>query len=100
MIKSLKIQPFGCHVVIEKLPREEKTDGGIILPEIRQETHARGKVVAVGQGYRNPDGNFTPPMSKVGETILFNKNSGTIITYKGKDYTVLLDHEIWARELQ
>ena len=96
---NIRIEPFGSHIVLEILPKDEKSEVGVIIPESAVQTHARAKVVAVGQGYRNADGEFKPCLSKIGDVVLYNKNAGTKIFYKGKEFNLLNDHEVWFREV-
>lgn len=98
-MNKVPFKPFGIYVVVERLPKEEKSEGGIILPEITQETHAKGRVVAVGDGYRAPDGIFCSLTVQVGEIVLYNLHAGTKFNYKGKEYTILLETELWLREI-
>ena len=95
---KLGIEPLGPHIILKILPKEDKSEGGIILPEVRQEAYTKGKVMAVGQGYRGPDGKFGPLTVKVGDVVIYNRHTGTQINYKGIDYTILQEHEIWMRE--
>lgn len=92
------MEPFGTYVVLEVLPKDNITDGGIILPEFHHnDPYVRGKVVAIGQGYRQPDGTFIPLVIRVNDVVLHNKNSGIHFEHKGKEYIVLQEHEIWMR---
>lgn len=97
-MKHPRMEAFGAHVVVEVLPKDEKTEGGIIIPELHQDAHKRARVVAVGQGYRGPDGKFTSLVVKVGDVVVWNKHGGTPINYKGRDLIILQEHEIWWRE--
>lgn len=98
-MKHPKLAAFGPHVIVEPLPKNDKTEGGIIIPDLHQEAHKRAKVIAVGQGYRGTDGEFNPLAVKVGDVVVWNKFGGTPITYQGKDYIIIQEHEIWFKEI-
>ncbi len=74
---ELKMRPLGDRVVIEPLDEQEMTASGIVLPETAKEKPQRGKVLAVGPGARDKDGNLVPLDVKVGDTVLFAKYAGT-----------------------
>ncbi len=74
---ELKLRPLGDRVVIEPLEEEQTTASGIVLPETAKEKPQRGKVLAVGPGARDEDGNRVPLDVKVGDTVLFAKYAGT-----------------------
>ena len=70
-------KPLHDRVLVRRLGEEDKTAGGIIIPDTAQEKPSEGKIVAVGPGTRDKDGNLVPLELKVGDTILFGKWSGT-----------------------
>ena len=74
---ELKLRPLGDRVVIEPLEEEQTTASGIVLPETAKEKPQRGKVLAVGPGSRDKDGNLVPLDVKVGDVVLFAKYAGT-----------------------
>jgi len=74
---ELKMRPLGDRVVIEPLDEQEMTASGIVLPETAKEKPQRGKVLAVGPGARDKDGNLVPLDVQVGDTVLFAKYAGT-----------------------
>jgi len=74
---DMKLRPLGDRVVIEPLEEDQTTASGIVLPETAKEKPQRGKVVAVGPGARDKDGNLVPLDVKVGDTVLFAKYAGT-----------------------
>ena len=92
----MKLQPLHDRIVVEAAPKEEKTAGGIILPDTAQEKPQRGEVLAVGPGKRMDSGQLAPVDVKVGETVLYGKYSGTEVTVKGKDYIILRAEDILA----
>ena len=77
---SLKIKPLADRVIIEAAPAEEKTAGGIIIPDTAKEKPQRGKVLAVGNGKKDE-----PMTVKKGDVVLYGKYAGTEITIEGKD---------------
>ena len=88
---GINIKPLADRVVIEAAPAEEKTAGGIILPDTAKEKPQKGKVVAVGIG--KPD---EPMTVKVGDTVLYGKYSGTEISMEGSDYLMMRKSDIFA----
>jgi chaperonin GroES len=75
----LKIKPLHDRVVVKRLAEEEKTKGGIIIPDTAKEKPVQGKVIATGSGKVLENGTRIPPQIKAGDTILFGKYSGTEI---------------------
>ena len=88
---KLKIQPLADRVLVEPASADEKTSGGIIIPDTAQEKPQKGKVVAVGNG--KPD---EPMTVKSGNTVLYGKYSGTEINIDGKDYLIMRESDIYA----
>jgi len=93
---KLKIRPLGDRIVVEPLEAEEKTKGGIILPDSAKEKPQEGKVVAVGKGKIGEDGKPVPMEIKVGDKVLYGKYSGTEITIGDKEYIILKEEDILA----
>jgi len=91
-----KIQPLGDRVLIEVLEAEEKTKGGIVLPDTAKEKPQEAKVVAVGKGKSAENGKVTPLEVKIGDKILFGKYSGTDITIGGDEYMIIKEEDILA----
>jgi chaperonin GroES len=93
---SPKIKPLADRVVVEAAPAEEKSSGGIILPDTAQEKPQQGTVIAVGPG-KISDSGVTIKMSvKVGDKVLYGKYSGTEVTYDGKEYMIMRESDILA----
>jgi len=90
----MKIKPLGDRVIATRLGQEEKTKGGIIIPDSAQEKPQEGKVLAVGAGKRMKDGTLTPPDVKKGDRILFSKYAGVEIKVEGEDRLILNESEI------
>ncbi len=86
-----KIKPLADRVVVEAAAAEEKTAGGIIIPDTAKEKPQRGKVVAVGGGKKDE-----PMTVKVGDSVLYGKYSGTEIQIEGKDYLIMRESDIFA----
>ncbi|MCD6221106.1 co-chaperone GroES [bacterium] len=93
---KLKIRPLGDRIVVEPLEAEEKTKGGIILPDTAKEKPQEGKVVAVGKGKVGEDGKPVSMEVKVGDKVLYGKYSGTEITIDDKEYIILKEEDILA----
>ena len=90
----MKIRPLGDRVLIKRVAEEEKTKGGIIIPDTAKEKPQEGKVIAVGKGKRNEDGKVTPLDVKEGDTVLFGKYSGQEIKLEGEEYLIMREEEI------
>ena len=90
------VTPFGDRVFVKVSPSEEKTAGGIFLPDNAQEKPQIGEVVAVGPGKRNDDGNRSPLDVGVGDKVLYSKYAGTDIKLGGDDYVLLTEKDILA----
>ncbi len=88
---GLSIKPLADRVVVEPAAAEEKTAGGIIIPDTAKEKPQKGTVVAVGNG--KPD---EPMTVKVGDTVLYGKYSGTEISIEGGDYLMMREADIFA----
>ena len=90
----MKFRPSHDRVLVESLESEEKTAGGIIIPDTAKEKPQEGKVVAVGPGAKSEDGKITPMDVKVGDQILFGKWSGTEVKIDGKEYSIMKESDI------
>lgn len=88
---DIKIKPLADRVIIEPAAPEEKTAGGIIIPDTAKEKPQRGKVVAVGPGKKDE-----PLTVKVGDDVLYGKYAGTEITMEGADYLIMRESDIVA----
>ena len=85
----MKFKPLHDRVVVERLDSDEKTAGGIIIPDSAQEKPMQGKILAVGSGARDDSGKIQPLDVKEGDTILFGKWSGTEVKIDGKEYSIM-----------
>jgi chaperonin GroES len=90
----MKIRPLQDRVIIRRIEEEEKTKGGIIIPDTAKEKPQEGKVVAVGKGKVNDDGKLTPLDVKVGDKILFGKYSGSEIKMNGEEHLIMREDDI------
>ena len=88
---AIKMKPLGTRVIIEPLVAEEKTQGGIIIPDSAKEKPQSGKVVAVGPGSKDE-----PMEVNVGDVVLYGKYSGTEISYENGDYLIMSQSDILA----
>ncbi len=92
----MKLKPLADRVVIKPSPAEEKTKGGIILPDTAKEKPVIGEVVAVGPGKVTDDGKKVVPEVKVGDKVLYGKYSGTEVTVEGEEYLIMREADIFA----
>ncbi len=93
----MPIKPLGDRVLVQRLEEaEEKTAGGIIIPDTAKEKPQRGKVVAVGPGRMNEDGKLLPMNVKVGDEVLFGKYSGSDVKIDGVEYLIIKEDEIYG----
>ena len=92
----MKLKPLADRVVIKPSPAEEKTKGGIILPDTAKEKPVVGEVVAVGPGKVTEDGKKVVPEVKVGDKVLYGKYSGTEVTVEGDEYLIMREADIFA----
>ena len=92
----MSIRPLHDRVLIQRVKEEEKTKGGIIIPDSAKEKPQQGKVVAVGKGKVKDDGKVSPLDVQQGDTILFGKYSGQEIKVDGKEYLIMREDEVLA----
>lgn len=90
---AIKIRPLHDRVIVRRIAEEEKTKGGIIIPDTAKEKPQEGKVVAVGPG-RQEDGKVIPLGVKAGDKILFGKYSGTEIKLDGEEHLIMREDDI------
>ncbi len=93
-MEKSKIQPLGDRVLVEPLEAEDKTSGGIIIPDTAKEKQQRGKVVAIGKGRVNDDGKITPLEVKVNDQVLFGRYAGSEIKIGAADYLIIKEDDI------
>ena len=90
----MKFRPLHDRVVVERITAEEKSKGGIIIPDTAQEKPSQGEVIAVGPGGRDETGKLIPIDVKVGDRILFGKWSGTEVKIDGVEYLIMKESDI------
>jgi chaperonin GroES len=95
-VKKSKLQPLGDRVVVKRLDEEQKTKGGIIVPDTAKEKPQQAEVVAVGPGRISDEGKRIAPEIKKGDKVLFGKYSGTEITVGDDDLLILREEDILA----
>ncbi len=92
----MKFRPLHDRVLIKPLESEEKTAGGIIIPDTAQEKPSEGKVVSVGSGVRDENGKLIKLTVKSGDRVLYGKYSGTEVKLDGKDMLIVRENDILA----
>jgi chaperonin GroES len=90
----MKFRPLHDRILVERVESEDKSPGGIILPDTAKEKPQQGKVVAVGSGKRTEDGKVLPLEVKAGDTILFGKYSGSEIKIEGTEYLIMREEDV------
>ena len=93
---KINLKPLADRVIIMPSEAEEKTKGGIILPDTAKEKPIEGTVVAVGPGKTSDDGKFVKLEVKVGDKVLYGKYSGTEVTVEGDEYLIMRESDIFA----
>ncbi|EIM24511.1 co-chaperone GroES [Microvirga lotononidis] len=90
----MKFRPLHDRIVVKRIDAEEKTAGGIIIPDTAKEKPQQGEVIAVGPGARNDQGQLVPLDVKAGDTVLFGKWSGTEVKIDGEDLLIMKESDI------
>jgi len=90
----MKFRPLHDRVLVKRVEQEEKTAGGIIIPDTAQEKPSEGKVVAVGSGARRDDGTIVALDVKAGDMVLFGKWSGTEVKVDGEDLLIMKESDL------
>ena len=90
----MKIRPLHDHILVKRVKEEEKTKGGIIIPDTAKEKPQEGKVVAVGKGKILEDGKLVALDVKKGDRILFNKYAGNEVKIEGEEHLILREDDI------
>jgi chaperonin GroES len=91
---KMNFRPLHDRVVVQRIDAEEKTKGGIIIPDTAKEKPQEGKIVAVGPGGRDEAGKLLKPDVKVGDRVLFGKWSGTEVKIDGEDLLIMKESDI------
>jgi len=90
----MKIRPLQDRIIVKRIEEEEKTKGGIIIPDTAKEKPSQGKVIAVGSGKVTDDGKKIPMEIKVGDRVLFGKYSGTEVKIEEEEHLILREDEV------
>ena len=90
----MNFRPLHDRVLVQPLDGEEKTAGGIIIPDTAKEKPSEGKIIAVGHGAKTEDGKILPMEVKVGDLVLFGKWSGTEVKIDGVEYSIMKESDI------
>lgn len=93
----MKIRPLDDRIVVQPMEAEEKTAGGIVLPDSAKEKPQKGKVVAVGEGKLLDDGTRAPLSVKKGDLILYSKYGGTEVKVEGKELLIMRESDVLAK---
>ncbi len=93
---DFKIKPLGDRVIVKPKEAEEKTKGGIILPDTAKEKPVEGTIVAAGAGKVTDDGKTIALLVKVGDVVLYGKYSGTEVKIDGEDYLIMRESDIYG----
>jgi chaperonin GroES len=91
---KVNFRPLHDRVLVRRIEQEEKTAGGIIIPDTAKEKPMEGEVISVGSGLRSEDGKVTPLDVKAGDRILFGKWSGTEVKFNSEEYLVMKESDI------
>ena len=89
-----KFRPLGDRLLVKRVKEEEKTKGGIIIPDTAKEKPIEGKVISVGNGKRLDDGKIAALDVKAGDVVLFGKYSGTEIKLEGEEHLILREEDV------
>jgi len=90
----VKIRPLQDRIIVKRIEEEEKSKGGIIIPDTAKEKPQEGKVVAVGKGKINEDGKIIPLDLKVNDRVLFGKYSGSEINIDGEEHLIMREDDV------
>lgn len=90
----MSLRPLSDRILVERVEEDEKTKGGIIIPDTAKEKPAEGKVVATGNGRMGEDGKLLPMDVKVGDRVLFSKYGGTEVKIEGVDYLIMRQDDV------
>tara|TARA_B100001248_G_scaffold262484_1_gene258745 strand:+ start:5881 stop:6183 length:303 start_codon:yes stop_codon:yes gene_type:complete len=94
MSKTIGMRPLHDRILVRRMPEEEKTAGGIIIPDSAKEKPLRGEIIATGNGKVLEDGKVLPLEVKAGDTVLFSKYAGTEIKIEADEYLMMREDDI------
>jgi chaperonin GroES len=92
----MKVRPLQDRLLVQRIEEEEKTKGGIIIPDTAKEKPQEGRIIAVGPGKTSDDGKLIPLSVKSGDRILFGKYSGTEIQLEGEEHLIIREDDVLA----
>jgi len=92
----MNIKPLEDRIVVKSVEPQEKTKGGIYLPDTAKEKPQEGEIMAVGPGKHSSDGTLIKPTVKVGDRVIYGKYSGTEITVDSEEYMIMRESDIYA----
>lgn len=92
----MKVKPLGDRILVKRLEAENKTKGGIIIPDTAKEKPREGKVIAVGDGKVDEHGKRNPLSVKVNDKVLFSSYAGTDIKIEGEEYLIMKEEDVLA----
>ncbi len=90
----MKMKPLGDRILVKSLAAEEKTKGGIVLPDSAKEKPQQGEIIAVGEGKKNSEGKVIPLTLKVGDKVLYGKYTPTEITIDSQEYLIIREDDV------
>ena len=90
----MKIRPLQDRILVKRVESEEKTSGGIIIPDNAKEKPMEGEVIAIGNGKRLDDGSLSKPDLKVGDSVLFSKYAGSEVKIEGTEHLIMREDDI------
>jgi chaperonin GroES len=90
----MKIRPLQDRILVKRIDEEEKTSGGIIIPDTAKEKPQEGKVVAVGKGKADDSGKLQPLDVKKGDRVLFSKYAGTEVNIEGEEHLIIREDDV------
>jgi len=90
----MKVRPLHDRVIVQRTEEEQKSKGGIIIPDTAKEKPQEGKIIAVGKGKVSDDGKLIPLDVKVGDKVLFNKYAGSDIKIEGEEYMIMREEDV------
>ena len=93
----MNLKPLGDRLIVETLEGDSQTESGIVLPDTAQEKPQRGRVLAVGPGSRNEDGDFVPMELEEGDEVIYSKYGGTEIKLLADEYLILRESDVLAK---
>jgi len=94
MSKELSVRPLHDRILVRRTPEEEKTAGGLFIPDTAKEKPQKGEIVAAGKGRVTEDGKVLPLEVKVGDKVLFGKYAGTELKLDGQEYLMMREEDI------